>query len=328
MTITQTDKRIVGTGRRGGTWRAWKTARIGLAFAFSMAVSARAELIEVPAAADTALFELTPDFNFGAQTDLPAGTLGPGAGVSRARVLLRFDVAAALPAEAMVEAAFLRIAVTRVPLDAEPSTFGLHQVRTSWIEGAQQGATPGGAPAAAHEPTWNSRSHPDAAWTEPGGADGVDFDGTPVATEPIDARGSYEFEVGAEGVAGIQGWLADPASNHGWLLRSQDEATAKTARRFAAREAEGSGPVLVIRYQRGPVRPRIDRLTIRDGEMIMEFGGEPGVVYAWEASPEVAGGRWETLRLLPPVSADGEGTATNAWPNLNRQFFRLRAETP
>ncbi|MCB1125603.1 MAG: DNRLRE domain-containing protein [Verrucomicrobiae bacterium] len=328
MTITQTDKRIVGTDRRGGTWRAWKTALIGLAFVLSGAVSARAELIEVPAAADTALFELTPDFNFGAQTDLPAGTLGPSADLSRARVLLRFDVAAALPADAVVQAAFVRVTVTHVPLGGVASTFGLHPVRVSWIEGGQQGATPGGAPAAALEPTWNSRSHPDGAWAEPGGGAGADYDETPVAIEGIDARGTYEFEVGAEGVAVIQGWLADQASNHGWLLRSQDEATAKTARRFAAREAAASGPMLVIRYERGPVLPRIDRLTIRDGEMILEYGGESGAVYIWEASPEPAGGTWETLRLLPPLSTSGKGTATNAWADLNRQFFRLRAEAP
>lgn len=327
MTLRDRHGSVQVAGQWADGWT-WRSSALAMAAFWLVTFPAQAELIEVPAVADTALFELTPDFNFGAQRDLPAGTLGPSAGLSRARILLRFDVAGTLPADAVVQSAFVRLTVTQVPLNGVSSTFGLHRLRVAWFEGRQQGAAPGGAAAVVGETTWNSRSDPAGTWGEPGSAAGLDYDETPVATERVDARGVYEFEVGAGGLAGIQEWLADPAANHGWLLRSQDEAAAKTARRFGAREMAGFEPKLVIRYGRGPTAPRIDRFTIQDGEMILEFAGEPGVVHAWEGSPEPAGGPWETLRLLPPVPADGKGAATNAWPVLPCQFFRLRTEAP
>jgi hypothetical protein len=176
-------------------------------------------------------------------------------------MLLRFDVEAELTAGATIKAAFLRLTVARVPASPSPSQFGLHRVMVAWQEGDKQGGSPGGAAATSGETTWSERLRGEAAWSEPGGRRGADFELEPSATEAIEGLGTYEFELGAKGVAEIQGWLADPAQNHGWALIAKDEVTARTARRFATRES-GKGPVLVIRFA-APPRPAHHQFRVR-----------------------------------------------------------------
>ena len=284
---------------------------------------ARAELVELGASADTAILEYEPGFNLGAQADVPAGTLGPTAGGTRSRMLLRFDGVSVLPANARIQAAYLRVNVTREPLGAAASRFALHRVLAPWSEGDKQGALPGGATASPGETTWNERMHGQAGWSEPGGKPGADFDPLPVATELVEGTGPYEFELGAQGVADIQAWLETPSANHGWVLLSQAEELSKTARRFSAREAE-KGPVLVVRFTAAPVAPRITGFEIRGTEMILWFRGEAGQRYVWEGVTASASPVWETIGLLEPADVAGERAVTNAWPGLPQQYFRLR----
>jgi hypothetical protein len=283
----------------------------------------RAEMIELPAGADTGILEYEPGFNLGAQADVPAGTLGPTAGGTRSRMLLHFDVASVLPTNVLIQAAYLRLVVTREPLGAASSLFALHQVRTPWSEGDKQGALPGGAAAGPGETTWNERKHGQAAWSEPGGEPGPDFDPVPAATELVQGTGTYEFELSAKGVAGIQDWLRTPSANHGWVLRSQAEQVSKTARRFATRES-GKGPVLVLRHGTAPVAPRITGFEIHGPDMILRFWGEAGQGYVWGGATELATPVWNTVALIEPAGAAGSRAATNAWPALPQQHFRLR----
>ena len=69
----------------------------------------------------------------------------------------------------------------------------------------------------------------------------------------------------------MQTWLSNPETNFGWLLISQGEGTAKTARHFGAREDAGNAPRLVIdfssrRRQRAihcPPTPKPERVRRR-----------------------------------------------------------------
>ena len=74
--------------------------------------------------------------------------------------------------------------------------------------------------------------------------------------------------------------------------------------------------------------PRITGFAIRGTEMILRFWGEAGQRYVWEGATAVTGKAWEPISLLEAVEATGERVATNAWPALPQQHFRLRADPP
>ena len=299
---------------------------LALLLAFGGLATTRADLLEVPVAADTGLLEYAPVYNLGAQPDVPAGTLGTVAGQTRSRLLVRFEVSTVLPAGARIQSAFLRLSVTREPAVPAPSRFALHRMLVSWREGTKEGSAPGGAKAEPGETTWDERLAGQAAWGEPGGRAGGDFEAAASASETVGGAGTYEFELGARGVADIQGWLADPTNNQGWIVVAEDEATARTARRFAARES-GRGALLIIRFTTGTAAPRITGFEVRGDKMILRFLGETGQDYVWEGTTALEGDglRWETIQEIEPALSPGEREVTNVWPALPRQYFRLLA---
>jgi hypothetical protein len=77
---------------------------------------------------------------------------------------------------------------------------------------------------------------------------GVDFVVAPSSSSYVSTLGDpIEFGSSAELVADVQSWVNNPAQNFGWMLSSQQEDLAKTARSFASRES-GFGPVLLIEF--------------------------------------------------------------------------------
>ena len=152
--------------------------------------SLTAESIALTTIADTTLFELEPELNFGGQADLPAGTLGPSGNLKRCRVLFKFDIAAALPTNAVISSAALRLIVTKSPDGRANSTFGLHRVLRDWGEGSKNGSPPGGAPATESEATWGARFFPDELWGVPGGQGGVDYLEMPSSSERVFGDGA------------------------------------------------------------------------------------------------------------------------------------------
>ena len=64
--------------------------RILLAASLLGGAFVEAEVVSLPAVADTTLFEFDPDYNFGRQRTLPAGSIGnmSGANGARSRALL------------------------------------------------------------------------------------------------------------------------------------------------------------------------------------------------------------------------------------------------
>lgn len=142
-------------------WGAWLafTAEVG------------AGTIILSPVADTFLSEFSPDHNTGGHTNVAAGSVSNG---TRTRALLRFDIAANVPAGATITNVALRLQVTRVIMGGGVhSSFDLRRTLTPWNEGAQTGNL--GAPAGPGEATWNHRRAPDVPWNAPGGAMGLDF---------------------------------------------------------------------------------------------------------------------------------------------------------
>jgi len=289
-------------------------------------IDARAESITLTPVADTALFEYEPNFNFGAENDLPAGTIGRAGGFNRSRILLKFDVARAIPANVVISRAVLTLTAVKSPDSPANSTLGLHRMLDDWSEGTQRGLPPGGAPAAGGETTWNSRFSPNGAWAAPGGKSGEDFVALPTASERIAANGEYEVELGSIKVKDIQDWLTAPETNFGWILISQSEDIPQTARRFASREHAASAPMLLVQFSVPPPSvpaPTITTLTVDRGDVILRFLAEAGAEYRIESRIAFETGAWEIIGRLMPQAVAGEVAATNASGSDHQRFFRV-----
>ena len=301
-------------------------------FTLALAVThARGEVITLMAAADTSLFESQPDFNLGAQEDIPSGTLGAVALTRRSRVLLSFDLAGSLPSNAVIRSVSLRLHVTRVPDGGGlNSSFALHRVLRPWGEGRKSGSPPGGAKAGGGEATWNARFFPDELWGKPGGEPGVDYAAESSSSERILQTGMYEFEFGPKQVEEISHWLREPKANFGWILISRAENETGTARRFASREHPASEmrPALVVEFT--PARainaPRIIGISLEaNGTAVTRFIAEAGVRYRLEFTDDFPVGVWQSATELVVAIKGGEMSLEDALPVVARRFYRVVA---
>ena len=216
----------------------------GAAMVCSFAASALAQTtVVLPCVADNTLYED------------PTGSLSNAKGIGvfvgltgldvATRAVLRFDVAATIPAGATIVSA-------RLTLEAMQSNyFGTldvtgHRVLASWGEGSSFASAGGGGggPSTTGDATWIHRFYPSTFWTSPGG----DFAPASfvIATPPF---GLVSSPSGPATVADVQFWLDNPAQDFGWLLQSNEALLSPTARRFASREATiGQKPSLTVSY--------------------------------------------------------------------------------
>lgn len=261
-----------------------------------------ADNIAISPSADTCLFELDPAFNFGGQRDMPAGTLGSQVNETRSRALYKFDIASAIPQEAVITAARLSIDVVRTPPGKRNSTFGLFRVLLDWGEGNKRGDNPGGAAAEVGEATWAARFHPDETWSVPGGAFGSDFAQSASAERVILGNGTYVFEFNETGIADMQEMAANPEQNFGWLLATQLESEAKTARRWASRESRTVPPVLEIEFSSTPTAPLPDLMISKlPDSPTLQFSAHPSVIYSVFKSSDLE--TWENFATVGPFEA-------------------------
>jgi hypothetical protein len=144
----------------------------------------------------------------------------------------------------------LTLTVVKVPaFGAVNSTFDVFRLKKAWGEGNKIGNS--GSPAATGEATWTAAMLDTEPWTEPGAKE--DAVATASASTPV---GSVMTWSGPGIVADAQFWLANPGQNFGWLLTSQSEGSARTARGFASRENGFSAPpTLRIGYKVAATRP-------------------------------------------------------------------------
>jgi spore coat protein A len=209
-------------------------------------------LVACPAGAATLSVTVTPshdttlyggsdemDFSNGAGTGLFAGTDNSS---EARRALVQFDLTA-IPPGSTITSAVLRLVVTRSQLGA--THMELHRLTAGWGEGAVRapGQGGGGAPAAPGDATWSDRAFPMTPWTTPGG----DFFPSASATATAGDEATLAEWQDPALVDDLRRWLADPATNFGWIVLSPDGGVAK---RFASREAAGSSrPQLVVGFE-------------------------------------------------------------------------------
>lgn len=230
---------------------------VGLAAAASGASGAT---VLLGAVKDATIFQNNVNNSSGAANGLTAGTNG---NTQPRRALVAFDVAGSIPAGAIVQDVKLHLTLGAVAggggAGGGPATVtvGLHELLANWGEGIAQQSNPPtdtfggqgqGAAAASGDVTWNSSFHTTSLWMNPGG----DFDPAASASAAIGTalNGTNSWLSTAALVSNVQGWLDNPGSNFGWLLKNTDEATANTGRTFYSSDAATTSfhPQLEVTY--------------------------------------------------------------------------------
>lgn len=215
--------------------------RSGVLFALLSSLAAQTT-VSLPCAADNTLYEsATGSLSNGAGPGLYVGITGqPGV----RRSLLRFDLTV-IPANAVVLAASLRINTVQTSFGGLVDVYG-HRALRAWGEGTSvaPGGGGGGTAATTGDATWLHTFYPNTLWTNPGG----DFAATSSFTITTPPFGLASSAPSNAMVADVQAWIASPAANYGWLLKT-NEALAYVTRKIDSRQTQfGTPPSLSVTY--------------------------------------------------------------------------------
>lgn len=159
---------------------------------------------------------------------------GRTAMAERRRTVIAFDLAP-LAAVCPSGSAFLD-AELGLTVNQAGTTFATniaaHRITIDWGESTSNAAGEEGIGAGSQigDATWMHNFYPTTLWTAAGG----DFAALASATTLVDAEARFVWTSPAM-LTDVEGWLASPATNFGWLLRDP-EITDQTAKRFASRE--------------------------------------------------------------------------------------------
>ncbi len=200
-----------------------------------------ADVVSILPVADTTLYnEGGGNIGGGADDNLFIGVTGNGRIV---RGLLDFDVASFVPSGSVITSAVLTLNLNRTRTSAMNA--GLHVITTAWGEGSSVPSSGGGqgGPSTAGGASWIHTFYNTNFWATAGG----DFAASASATLTINPSfGFYSFS-SAQMVADVQAWLNSPSTDHGWMVRGEEDGGAM---RFDARESGtiGAQPTLTIGY--------------------------------------------------------------------------------
>lgn len=162
------------------------------------------------------------------------------------RGLIAFDIAGNLPAGSTVNSVTLTLTMTRAATGGSAADMSLHAVTQDWGEGSSDaaGEEGSGAAAATGEATWLHTFFNSSTWATPGG----DFAGAASATTNVANTLTTYSWTGGTMAADVQGWLDNPSSNFGWLLKADNEAS-RNAKRFNSRTNASGQPELLIDFE-------------------------------------------------------------------------------
>jgi hypothetical protein len=171
-----------------------------------------------------------------------AGRVGFMGGLTNRRGMIAFDIAGSVPAGATITSASLTLHLSLSNTGAQ--NVSLHVLTKDWGEGTSASGGGSGDMATEGDATWLHTFFDTSFWDEPGG----DFEAPALATTSVAAPGFYTW-TSPELVASVQAWLADPASNFGWIVVG-NEAWVQTSKGFASREnpIAAQRPALTVEY--------------------------------------------------------------------------------
>lgn len=219
--------------------------------------SVRADTVELNPIRDNTLIDYvgpSGETSGGASEWLFSGRTGPGSGAVLRRMILDFDLAAAIPAGSTIDAVELSLVQLDVGGAGLTHVVDVHRCLADWGEGASSSRGGLGVPALPQDATWTLRFFPatNTAWSTAGG----DYDPTVLSSIPVSGTpsGLYTWTSTPAFVNVAQGWLDEPDDNHGIIVRHDDEAFVQSAKRWASREDPLGPPVLSVTFT-PPVQP-------------------------------------------------------------------------
>ncbi|TFG89829.1 MAG: T9SS type A sorting domain-containing protein [Candidatus Atribacteria bacterium] len=188
------------------------------------------------------------------------------------RTLVKFDLSELIPEDVAVDSAFLILVPSLVKTNG--TTVTLYRLNTAWGEGTSdaEGQEGTGTPASAGDATWTKAVVSGDPWIKPGG----DYDLEPVADTTV-SLGTNAIFGSALFTVLVNSWIADPANNHGVIVKG-DELNSATAIRFISREFSDSNlwPVLKLYYHgaTSTLRERVNTSNLfvypdQSGEMVI-----------------------------------------------------------
>jgi hypothetical protein len=160
------------------------------------------------------------------------------------RALLHFDIAGALPEQAIIEDVSLTLHLTRS--NPAPVDMSVHRVLDSWSEGPSSSGGGGGVAAQPGDATWLHTDYDVAYWKQAGGH----FVARSSAMAVVGSTGFYSWGSSTQLAADVRLWLHAPRENFGWLLQG-DETMPQSVKRFDSRETSDAKfrPVLTVTYR-------------------------------------------------------------------------------
>jgi len=161
---------------------------------------------------DTFITQYDPNENYGS-CDVPY--LG-FSGLYIRRILVKFDIDGMIPAGAVIQKAYLSFYVISV-YGTATNNFQVYNVTKAWTEGT--GDCSGSS---SNDVTWNNYTTA-TGWTSVGG----DFDAAAVSdvlNPPLSGGDDkfYSFELNN---SLIEGWISDPSSNNGLIIKADRETS-------------------------------------------------------------------------------------------------------
>lgn len=201
-------------------------------------ITARGAVNTVNAAKDNTIFQSNSLNSAGGWVGITAGTNTQG---SPRRGLIAFDIAANVPAGSIITAAQLTLYLGDVS-SSTSQIVGLHKLAKDWGEGTANNSSPSfsgtgqGATASPGDATWSHAMLGTVAWSNPGATG--DFDAVPTASTSVGGPVDVSFTWTSSAMIGdLQSWLDAPATNFGWALINEGEATSRSQKTFYSREA-------------------------------------------------------------------------------------------
>lgn len=214
-------------------------------------------------------------------SDIIAGTRSDG---TLDRGLLRFDLSS-LPPGVELTSVRLRLTVVKVPPEPFSSSFSLFRMLKAWGDDAN----------------WTNAAA-SVPWAAIGALGGLDYTTNISGKQFVAGLGTYEFGPSAQLLADVQSWIAHPEENHGWLLKSESESSARSARHFGPSES-ANPPQLLIDYTIPPIAPVLKDISTANGTLRFEIDGAAGWIYRIEYRPFLEKSGWATFTNAPAGAA-------------------------
>ena len=195
------------------------------------------KLVPAPTNPAPLVLDAAKDNSLFSEAELSNGTgnlfTGQNATGDLRRALLAFDLTS-VPAGSRFQSAILQLNVNQIETGtANQRNSILSKVLESWGEGTSFSTT-GGVAATTNDATWTSRFYSPTSptfWT----SDGGEFSTTISSSLAVNSTGTWAWQ-SAQTVNDVHAWIAAPASNQGWILRS-DEGFNSTTKRIDSRES-------------------------------------------------------------------------------------------